>query len=598
MDHPLPWAGRLSSLRRRAAALGRGLAPWLASSVLHKTLGALLLALAMSSVATVIMQREMTKGALRKQAERVARSHLDVLHDAFVRGEAGLLSSIRSSTDELKLRGLVEPGRLNELHATLGSTQRNLNLDFLQLIDVQGRLVAWAGSIRLQPLDPATAGVDPFDSQVVLLGTHEGRYVQAAFVPIGAGPEFHLVGGREFGDALALQLRGAAGYDVLLVADGALSGSTLSRSARRPPLADPSGGLPRSPGVVRLDGGERLVLYETVGLPGGGSQVAGALGIAFALPEPVAALGAALGRTRIAGAAILFLVAVPLSWFLVSALTRPLVGLTGTAGRIAKGDLDATFSARSRDEIGKLAGALERMRVELRSQLEVIGRQATALRGTSKRIAAAQDGERHRLARDLHDGIQQQLVVLRMGLGLAKEQVKADPGLAAELCDQLGDELDRAIERLREVSHDIYPSILVDRGLSAAVRSYAGRLPLSTRFVSDPDPLPRLDAEIESSAYFLVAEAATNALKHARASQLRITLRLADGWLNVNIADDGQGFREERAPDGRGLVNMEDRVRSFGGELSYRSEPGRGVEVRASIPVGASRIRAAWAGGE
>ena len=154
----------------------------------------------------------------------------------------------------------------------------------------------------------------------------------------------------------------------------------------------------------------------------------------------------------------------------------------------------------------------------------------------------------------------------------------------ARACDSLGAELDRVIEQLREVTHNLYPSILVDRGLSAAVHSYVGRLPLSTVVSCLPEDFPRLAPEIESGAYFLLGEAVTNALKHARATRIDIGLRLADGWLEVTVADDGTGFDLGQSPHRGGLLHMEDRVRSFGGHLTIAATPGAGTRIVATFP--------------
>jgi signal transduction histidine kinase len=274
-----------------------------------------------------------------------------------------------------------------------------------------------------------------------------------------------------------------------------------------------------------------------------------------------------------------------LGWLGFRVVVGPLVHLTATAGRIARGDLDATFAGRGSDEVAVLAQSLERMRLELRSQLDTIAEQAGVLQDSSQRIVAAQDEERHRLARDLHDGIQQHLVVLRMGFGIATEAAaRAPESLHASLHD-LSRDLDSVIERLREVSHDLYPSILVDRGLGAALRSLLGRLPISASLVSIPDPLPRLAPEVESGAYFLVSEALANALKHAGASEITVRIELAVAWLVVEVIDDGRGFATSTQTRHGGLLHMEDRARSFGGELTIESSPGQGTRVRATFPI-------------
>lgn len=548
--------------------------------VVVKIVAALGIALAVSSGVTALLESRLTRRALREQAGQVVGSHLAVLRAVYAQQEIDLLGDMRLLAQDVELRGLDEPDRRDGLLVELGRAQRTLGLDFI-VLDVGGpEPVAAAGF----PLPEVTAAGRPADSSVRLLPAGEGRYVQAATVPLG-GEGVVLAGGYEFDDGLAYLLRRGGGYDVLLVAGGRLLGGTLPQRLQAPPLAGPTGELPEKAGVVRLNGVDTMVQYVAVSRPSANSPVSAALGVAFALPEPVGALDRSLARVRLAGSVLLGLLSLLLSWVFFSALTRPLVGLTRTAQRIAGGDLEATFEAHTRDEVGVLARALERMRAELGSQLDVIRRQAEALRQSSQRIAGARDEERRRLAMDLHDGIQQQLVVLRMRMGLGRDRAAANPGEAAAVCEELGVELDAVIQRLREVSHDIYPSILVDRGLGAAVRSYAGRIPLSTRLVSEPDPLPRLQPEVENTAYFLICEAVTNALKHARASALSIQLRLRDGWLGVAVVDDGIGLGMGSG-EGRGLVHMQDRVRSFGGELTVERGRGGGVEMRAHIPVG------------
>ena len=308
------------------------------------------------------------------------------------------------------------------------------------------------------------------------------------------------------------------------------------------------------------------------------------------MSDPSAALERSLHRARVSATVALALVTLALGLLLYRHLIRPLVRLAGTAGQIADGDLDAAFDAPGRDEIGMLSASLEHMRVELRSKLDLIARQAdhlqrqaNDLRDSSQRIVAAEDNERHRLARDLHDGIQQELVMLRMRIGIATD-ASAGAGSRAEL-DQLGSELDATIERLREVTHNLYPSILLDRGLAAATRSYIRRLPLDVRLAYATDPFPRLDPAVESGAYFLLCEALTNAFKHARSTDIAIDLRVEDDWLTVSVKDDGCGFSTEGVRGTGGLLHMHDRVRSFGGELEITSAPGAGTSIRARFPT-------------
>ena len=411
-------------------------------------------------------------------------------------------------------------------------------------------------------------------------------------IALGTGPVRPvLVGAYLFDDAFAYRLRRQIGSldNVLLVASGRVAGSTLPLPPSMPPggeepdddVSDVTASLPDTPTVVRLGGEPSLVAYVPVGR-NADDPVGGALGVA--LTNPISPLQRSLADTRLLASVLLTLVALGLGWVLFRALIKPLVMLAATAGRVAGGDAEATFVRRGNDEIGMLARSLEHMRLELRARLELIGRQASDLQESSQRIVAAQDEERQRLSRDLHDGIQQQLVVLRMQVGMLQDGIAPDGADPRQAYDSLGAELDRVIEQLREVTHNLYPSILVDRGLTSALHSYVGRLPLTTVLSSEPQDFPRLAPEIESGAYFLLGEAVTNALKHAHATRIDIGLRLADGWLEVTVADDGAGFDPGEGQRRGGLLHMEDRVRSFGGRLTIDSSPGAGTRVVATFP--------------
>lgn len=282
--------------------------------------------------------------------------------------------------------------------------------------------------------------------------------------------------------------------------------------------------------------------------------------------------------------------ALALTWLTARSVTRPLATLSRIARQVAAGNLDARFPRTSGDEIGQLSEALETMRLEVSSQLDLISRQADALRESSKRISSARDEERRRLARDMHDGLQQQLVMVRIGMGMAAERVRQDPEQARQIFNDLGRELERVLERVREVSHDLYPSILRDRGLTSAVRSQASKLPISAKLISSPDPLPRLPREIESSAYFVLSEALANVLKHAHASEVTLSLELGEQALTVTVSDNGRGTAGRIEPDQAttgGMTNMNDRLRTLGGILTLDSGGG-GTTLRATLPLDAA----------
>ena len=558
----------------------------LRSSLLLKILAALVVALVGSSALTAFLESRLTQSALREQARRVTLSNLRVLTKTFRDGEANLISSLRNLGQSLTHDGLVDPSRRTDLIGELGGVRRNLGLDTLDVVGADGSELATSGEMLKHV--PAVTQEDRRTPAGRLLQATDGHWLQAVMIRVGPGPDAPvLLGAYEFGDGFAFRLRGQLGDvgEVILIAGDKVVGATFADAPSRPPAATgATGRLPTTPVVVPLEGVDNLVVYSAVG----GSHLGVPAAVGVSLADPEAPLHRALTRTRLLAAGVLAAIALAVGWLCFRALVRPLVRLTSTAGRIAAGDLEASFAAGGNDEVAILAQSLERMRLEVRGQLDVIARQAAGLQDSSSRIVAAQDEERHRLARDLHDGIQQHLVVLRMGFGLAKEAAeRSTAGIHASL-EELSAELDAVIERLREVSHDLYPSILVDRGLAAALRSSLGRLPLSARLVCDPDPLPRLPAEIESGAYFLVGEALANALKHAAASEIDLRLAVSGRWLVVEVRDDGRGFDPLTQARSGGLLHMDDRTRSFGGELTIVSAPGAGTCVRATFPVRAA----------
>lgn len=557
------------------------------SSILYKVVGALLVALTASTVVTAVVASRLTESALDRQARRTAQSHLSVLQEAYSERERNLVVQARNLAETLAGQGLLAPDRRPDLIAELGRAAGNLELGILRVLDTGGHDLSPPVGVGATLAAPSAAPDDrvSLDPATRLLRASDGRYVQAVPVALGTGAgRLILLAGYEFSDPFAYRLRKQIGSldHIVLVAGGRIAGSTLPEPPATPPAQDRSTAeVPRRPRVVELDGTRSLVAYTPVSRSPD-DPVGGALGVV--LTNPTGTLHRSLAQTRVVSALLSALVALGLGLLLFRALIRPLVELAGTAGQVAGGDDQASFLVGGGDEIAMLAGSLEHMRVELQSRLDTIAAQATELRESSRRIVTAQDGERHRLARDLHDGLQQQLVVLRMQLGMLEEAGGPETGAFA----QLGQQLDEVIQQLREVTHDLYPSILLDRGLVSALYSYAGRLPISTRLACEPEDFPRLSPELESGAYFLLCEAVTNALKHSGATAIELSLAVRDGWLLVSVADDGRGFVLSGGPRRGGLLHMEDRVRSFGGTLEITSVPGQGTRVVASFPLRAS----------
>ena len=204
------------------------------------------------------------------------------------------------------------------------------------------------------------------------------------------------------------------------------------------------------------------------------------------------------------------------------------------------------------------------------------------LRGASARAADADSAQRRRLERDLHDGAQQRLVKLSMDLGMALERMKADPASAEDLVREAHAEAKRAMAELRDLARGVYPSILAERGLDAALSSLAARCPVPVDVSVAADPRPSSAAE--SAACFTIAEALANVAKHARATQAAVRVTRDGSMLRVEVSDDGAGGA--RMLPGGGLAGLSDRVAALGGRLSVDSPAGGPTRVVAEIPCG------------
>jgi signal transduction histidine kinase len=203
------------------------------------------------------------------------------------------------------------------------------------------------------------------------------------------------------------------------------------------------------------------------------------------------------------------------------------------------------------------------------------------LAASRKRIVAAGDDERRRIEQNLHDGAQQRLTALVVQLGIFGDRAQANPSAAPDLFNDASHEVVLAIDELRDLAHGIHPSALRDLGLARALQSVALRSSLPIRLVELPDV--RVDATAEAAAYFLVAEALTNSLKHASAEAVTVQAGVRRGVLHVEVDDDGIGGAREMA--GSGLEGMRDRIEAVGGRLRIDSPTGRGTRILASIPV-------------
>jgi signal transduction histidine kinase len=216
------------------------------------------------------------------------------------------------------------------------------------------------------------------------------------------------------------------------------------------------------------------------------------------------------------------------------------------------------------------------------------------LQASRERLITAQDSARRQLERNLHDGAQQNLVALKLKIALAKNLAATDPKRAQAALDELTGETNEAIETLRELARGLYPPILAQEGLRAAIESQTRRSSIPVEVAGER--LPRYPQETEASVYFCVLEALQNVAKHSAATRATVRLEQRDGRLRFSVIDDGRGFDPARARWSSGFQNMRDRVEVLGGELQVESSPGAGTRVRGSIPVAAAQAEASLSG--
>jgi signal transduction histidine kinase len=278
------------------------------------------------------------------------------------------------------------------------------------------------------------------------------------------------------------------------------------------------------------------------------------------------------------------------------------VGSPGTDTLVASGERlpevpgEEVFEVRDR---GELLGALsvsmpandpmnpskERLLRDLASQAGLMLRNVRLieeLRASRQRLVAAQDEERRRLERNIHDGAQQQLVALTVKLRLLEQITQREPVRAAEMASQLQSETTRALEELRDLARGIYPPLLADAGLPAALEAQTRKSGLPVRV--EADGLGRFSQDVEAAVYFSCLEALQNVSKYAEASSVTISMARTDGRLSFTIADDGVGFDPDATTRGTGLQGIADRLDALGGRLEIRAAPGEGTTLVGFVP--------------
>ena len=205
-----------------------------------------------------------------------------------------------------------------------------------------------------------------------------------------------------------------------------------------------------------------------------------------------------------------------------------------------------------------------------------------ALRASRRRLVEAQDEERRKIERNLHDGAQQQLVALSVQLGLL-ERLAEDPERVRQMATQLQGGLRDALDDLRDLARGIYPPLLADKGLAVALEAQSRKAALPTTV--EPDGIGRYPREVEAAVYFCALEAMQNVAKYADARSATVRLSERHGRLIFEIEDDGRGFDADTTTFGTGVQGMADRLDAIGGTLDIRSAPGEGTRVRGEVIV-------------
>jgi signal transduction histidine kinase len=256
--------------------------------------------------------------------------------------------------------------------------------------------------------------------------------------------------------------------------------------------------------------------------------------------------------------------------------------LLGTVAVVKREDITPT-ETRLVNDLAHEAGLVlknERLTAELGQRLE-------ELTISRQRLVTAQDTERRRIERNLHDGAQQDLIALKLKLVAAQATAGRDPQQTQEMLEGLITDVGNAVETLRELARGIYPAILADLGLAAALEAQAARSPLTIEIHANS--IHRYPVEVEAAVYFCCLEALQNAVKHAHATALVINIEESGGELCFTAIDNGQGIDMARARAGSGIQNMMDRMAALEGSLDLRIAPSGGTQVSGRLPVRAKQ---------
>jgi two-component system, NarL family, sensor kinase len=240
------------------------------------------------------------------------------------------------------------------------------------------------------------------------------------------------------------------------------------------------------------------------------------------------------------------------------------------------------------EEIARITAENARLQARL-------GEVEKRFRAVSRGVLRAQEAERGRLSRELHDGVGQSLTALKMELDMLAQSAAHETSALASRLRELGGLADQSLQEVRQISHQLRPQMLDDLGLAPTLRwftrAFERRTGIAVELAQSGCEEERLHPDLESLVYRIVQEALTNTAKHAQAPSARIDLRRAGGRLRLTVEDRGRGFDVAAALDGAaedrgfGLRGMRDRVQLFGGTLSVRSSAEAGTAVEVDVPL-------------
>ena len=253
--------------------------------------------------------------------------------------------------------------------------------------------------------------------------------------------------------------------------------------------------------------------------------------------------------------------------------------LGALAVRKHKGESLTPIEAKLLADLARQAGLVLKnvgLAADLRQRLE-------ELRASRERLVSAQDAERRRLERNIHDGAQQNLVALKVKLGLARHAWQKQPERVGRLLDELAGDADESLNTLRELARGIYPPLLAEQGLATALEAQGRRSPIPVELSTDG--AGRYRPDLEAAIYFCCLEALQNAAKYSGASRVHIQLSQQNGELAFAVKDDGRGYDAARVKPGAGVQNMMDRIEALGGQLEIKSAVGAGTVVTGRVPV-------------